>query len=176
MQTHFLAVALSLLRHHWRHLTPNTEQDGAAIMHVIHMLREYLSAAGIGVAILPAADLRAVLEELYDLAVAVKLYAHPLFQPHKAAVAEALLLILLSRLHTGAQEGVSDTLYAIAASNWSDFLLTFVPAFSERQLAVLGPAKVAVVGALGVGDMGGAEWDTRLLAFLNDAWYYQQAV
>lgn len=55
--------------------------------------------------------------------VATKLYSLPLFRPAWAPLAEALLAMLLSRLYTAAQDDLSDSLFALAAANWTDFLL-----------------------------------------------------
>jgi len=55
--------------------------------------------------------------------VATKLYSSPLFRPAWAPLAEALLAMLLSRLYTAAQDDLSDSLFALAAANWTEFLL-----------------------------------------------------
>lgn len=57
------------------------------------------------------------------LQVANKLYTLPLFRPAWAPLAEALLAMLLSRLYTAAQDDLSDSLFALAAANWTEFLL-----------------------------------------------------
>ena len=168
----------------------------AAVTRVLHLLVQFFGAAAAVQSVLAAADVRLVLEELYELQVcgggvgvdwvgwggvaggarrasvdtacptcaastsacspprqvppvaaspvsiphppapapqvATKLYSLPLCQPAWAPLAEALLAMLASRLYTAAQDDLSDSLFALAASNWTEFLVVRWAVYRRR--------------------------------------------
>lgn len=61
------------------------------------------------------------------LQVATRLYSLPLFQGARAPLAACLLGMLLSRLYRSAQDELGDTLFALAAANWSEWHLSTLP-------------------------------------------------
>lgn len=114
-------------------------------------------------------------EELYDLHVAAKLFASPHFDPARERLAAALLAMLLSRCYVAAHESLADTLFGLAAANWSAWHLTFLPAFVEAWLPCASASdKAALLTQFGSADLGANDFERALLAFLNDAAYLER--
>ena len=111
--------------------------------------------------------------------VAAKLYSLPAFQLVRAPLAASLLAMLVSRLYRGAQDDLADSLFALAATNWSEFHLTVLPQFVGGRLAQgggVGPSEHSALLALfGAADLDAHSFERSLLAFLNDAAYYERA-
>ena len=63
--------------------------------------------------------------------VVTRLYASPLFAPAREPLVAALLSMLCARLYTAAQPDLVDTLYALAAANWTDFQLSLLPRWAD---------------------------------------------
>lgn len=177
MQAQVLSALLNIMRHHWRSLdggsdagpTPNA---AAVLTH----LCSFLSDAAEIRAVPSASDVRLVLEELFDLQSGTKLYWKPYFSGMGQSIMDSVLAVLLTRMYTGAQDYLIDTLYGLASANWSAFLLGFVPAFTERRLAGLGPRGPEVAGALGVGDMDPSAFERAVLVFVNDTVYWERCL
>lgn len=93
--------------------------------------------------------------------VATKLYTLPLFRPAWAPLAEALLAMLLSRLYTAAQDDLSDSLFALAAANWTEFLLV-----GARLLSAVGAHLLSCVA----GWDGSGAWPTWICALAATNW------
>lgn len=109
---------------------------------------------------------------------ATRLYGLPAFQPARAPLASSLLSMLASRLYGGAQEALADTLFSLAAANWTEFHLSTLPRFVEARLAPagLGPSEqAALLELFGQADLQAHSFERALLAFLNDAAFYERA-
>lgn len=110
--------------------------------------------------------------------VATKLFSLPLFEPARPPLAAALLALLTSRLYGGAQEALGDTLFCLAAANWTDFHASVLPRCAETTLAAagLGPGeRCAALAHWGQADLGAHSFERALLAFLNDVAYWERA-
>ncbi|PRW61041.1 Tubulin-folding cofactor B [Chlorella sorokiniana] len=148
----------------------------AAITQVLQLLVQFFTSAAAMQPLLAAADVRLVLEELYELQVATKLYSLPLFRPAWAPLTEALLAMLLSRLYTAAQDDLSDSLFALAAANWTEFLLGLLPRFVDGWLPGLGGSERAVLlSTLGQSDLDAHAFETKLRLLVNDAVFFEAA-
>ncbi len=101
------------------------------------------------------------------------LYSSPFFDPYRRRLFNALLTLLLSRLYAPVHLDLIDTLYGLAAANWSDFHLMLLPAYVEGQLGALGPARGQLLGGFGMGDMGAAAFEAKMSAFANDVAFLQ---
>lgn len=105
----------------------------------------------------------------HPLQVATRLFSLPLFQPLRAPLAEALLGALASRLYGAAQDDLSDSLFLLAASNWSEFHLSVLPRVIEQRLPGAGPSeRAALVGLFGAADLDAHSFEHKLRLFLND--------
>jgi hypothetical protein len=125
-------------------------------------------------AIPSASDVNLVLETLIDIQSRTKIFWKPYFGGWKDTTMESILSMLLTRMYTGAQETLIDTLYQLAAANWSHFLLSFLPAFTEKVLAALGARGAELAAGLGTGDMEVWAFEKSVLAFVNDAIYWEK--
>ena len=64
----------------------------------------------------------------------------------------------------------------MAAANWSDFHLSFLPRFVEHRLARLGPSEQgSLLGLFGVADLDASTFEKQVLAFMNDVLFHEQA-
>lgn len=85
----------------------------------------------------------------------------------------------LSSCPQAAQADLSDTLFALAASNWSAFLLATLPAFVDGWVAPaagLGPSERGALLALwGAADLDTHSFEQRLRLFANDCAYLERA-
>ncbi|KAI3429302.1 hypothetical protein D9Q98_005397 [Chlorella vulgaris] len=182
-----LAALLALLRYRWRQLAgssgtaggrpavPPAPEGVAAIERVVQLLVGHFEAAAAQQVVLAAADVRLVLEELFELQVATKLFSHPAFQPARGPLAAALLGMLVSRLYGSAQDALGDTLFSLAAANWTELHTHILPRFVEARLAPagLGASELGALLALfGQADLDAHSFEKALLAFLNDAAFY----
>ncbi|KAL4856758.1 putative sphingolipid transporter spinster 2 [Chlorella vulgaris] len=182
-----LAALLALLRYRWRQLAgssgtaggrpavPPAPEGVAAIERVVQLLVGHFEAAAAQQVVLAAADVRLVLEEVFELQVATKLFSHPAFQPARGPLAAALLGMLVSRLYGSAQDALGDTLFSLAAANWTELHTHILPRFLEARLAPagLGASELGALLALfGQADLDAHSFEKALLAFLNDAAFY----
>ena len=109
---------------------------------------------------------------MYDLHVSVQLYSTPFLEGRRVELMGHLLVMLCSRLYTGCQDQLIDTLFSIASTNWSCWHLSFLPAFVERHMAALGPSEKQGLRALfGTTDLDASAFEKAVLAFMNDALY-----
>ena len=78
-------------------------------------------------------------------------------------------------LGTGAQEPLLDTLFCLAAANWSVWHLSFLPSYVEAHLLFAGPSERQALTALfGASDLDAATFERQALAFLSDAAFYER--
>lgn len=78
----------------------------------------------------------------------------------------------LPRLHAAAAPDLVDSLFSLAAANWSAFHLDFLPTFLDAHPAgaALGPSERAGLLALfGGADLEAAAFERQVLAFANNA-------
>lgn len=73
---------------------------------------------------------------------ATRLYTLPLFQAARGPLAACLLGMLLSRLYRAAQDELGDTLFALAAANWSDWHLSILPGRRRRLVLAWRAARL----------------------------------
>ncbi|KAL4527441.1 hypothetical protein Ndes2526B_g08872 [Nannochloris sp. 'desiccata'] len=189
IKAQILASLLSVMAQHWRSLSGGSgrgDGDGSVAEEVqppsavveatlIHV-SSFLSDAASTRAIPSASDVNLVLETLIDIQSRSKLFWKPYFSGWKDLTMESILSMLLTRMYTGAQESLIDTLYQLAAANWSHFLLSFLPAFAEKGLAGLGARGAELAAGLGTGDMEAWAFEKGVLAFVNDAIYWEKRV
>eukprot|EP00887_Chlorella_sp_A99_P000228 scaffold13.g228.t1 len=150
-------------------------EGAAAIAHVLQLLVEYFESAATLQVVLRAEDVRLVLEELYDLQVATRLYASRAFEPARGRLLAALLALLCSRCYGGAAEALADSLYGLAAANHTAWLTAALPAFLERHMGALGAGERAgLAGLFGAGDLEAGAFERAALAFVNDAAFYER--
>lgn len=108
--------------------------------------------------------------------VATKLYSLPLFQPLRAPLAASLLAMLVGGLYRGAQDELVDSLFSLAAANWSDFHLVLLPQFVDQRLGRVGGAeRASLVALFGHSDLEAHAFEEHLRRFLNDASYFERA-
>jgi len=68
-------------------------------------------------------------------------------------------------------------LCSVAAANWSDFHLSFLPRFVEHRLSRLGPSEQqALLGLFGAQDLDAPTFERQALAFMNDVLFYEAAL
>lgn len=66
---------------------------------------------------------------------------------------------------------------SVAASNWSEFHLAFLPRFVEARFARLGPSeRSALLGMFGQRDLDAPTFEKQALAFVNDVLFYEAAL
>jgi hypothetical protein len=174
-----LASMLSTLRHNWASLAGAAAPAAApAAGAAVRLAVELFSAAAEGRAVLGAADARRVLESLFELHVVGKLYASPHMAPARAELTDALLGMLLSRMHRAAQEPLVDTLHGLAAAGgWDEFREGFAPDFVARRLPWLGDARGGgVAAALAAGGADPCAFERAVLAFVNDVAFWEAAL
>ena len=108
--------------------------------------------------------------------VATHLYSSPHFQAAHAPLLHALLSMLAGRCHAAAQSDLVDTLFGLAAANWSEFHLVLLPGWADRHLGGLGPSeRQALLAHYGAGDLDGHSFERAALAFANDCAFLERA-
>jgi hypothetical protein len=190
IKSEVLASLLGVMTQHWRSLgggsggsggggegTAAESQPPAAVAEAtLTHISSFLSDAASTKAIPSASDVNLVLEALIDIQSRSKIFWKPSFSRWKDLTMESTLTMLLTRMYTGAQESLIDTLYQLAAANWSHFLLSFLPAFAEKNLAGLGARGAELAAGLGSADMDALAFEKGVLAFVNDALYWEKRV
>ena len=173
VKAQIIVSLLNILRHHHKFILEGScaTSTSATAAAVFNWLCSFFSEAADLRAVPSSSEVRLILEELFDLQSVSKLFWKPYFSAWKEALLDSILAILLTRMYSGAQDYLVDTLYALAASNWSEFLLVFMPAFAERRLAAkLGAARAQeLVANVGVTDMEASTFEKAVLSFVNDA-------
>jgi hypothetical protein len=146
-----------------------------AVATVVHLLLEFFSAAASSHVVLAAPDVRAVLEELYEVQVATRIYASPHFGGSAATLAGFLLDMLGSRLYWAAQNELVDTLFALATTDREGFHRTALPGFLARRLSA-APAEVREGLVMAVGPVRDAHaFEREVLVLINDFAYWEKA-
>jgi hypothetical protein len=174
-----LTSLLSILAQHWRTVEGGLGTaasndggggggDGIATATLTHV-SSFLSDAASTRAIPSASEVNSVLEALIDIQARSKLFWKPYFSGWKDLTMESILQMLLTRMYNGAQESLIDVLYQLAAGNWSLFLLQFLPEFAEKV-----PRGAELAAALGTGDMEPWAFQKAIIAFVNDAIYWEK--
>ena len=174
MQANVLAALMNIMHNHWRSLAGSDAGPAPSAALVLTHLSTFLSDSAEVRVVPSSSDVRLVLEELFDLQSVTKVYWKPYFTPMGQLLMDSLLAMLLTRMYTGAQDYLIDTLYGLASANWSAFLLGFIPAFTGRRLAGLGPHGTEVASVLGVADMDPSAFEKAILSFVNDAVYWER--
>jgi len=192
IKAQLLASLLSVMAQHWRTLGKGSHSSGsegtmaatgaeveppsAVVEATLTHVSSFLSDAASTRAIPSASDVNLVLETLIDIQSRSKLFWKPYFSGWKDLTMESILSMLLTRMYSGAQESLVDTLYQLVAANWSHFLLNFLPEFAEKRLAGLGARGAELTAGLGTGDMEVWAFEKGVLAFVNDALYWEKRV
>jgi hypothetical protein len=166
---------LSLLWRHWRKLSGELDQGPSEIVSAtLTKLAKFLDAAAGGRSPpAPAADVRFLLENLFQWQAASKLYCRSWFEVWKEVLMDSILRMLLCRMYTAAQDDLIDTLYGLAAANWSAFHFVFIPRFIERRMEIIRPRAAEIAAIFGVSDMRPSAFESALKGFLNDALYWE---
>lgn len=165
---------LSLLWRHWRKVCGEPDRCATDIVSAtLTKLGKFLDDAGDGRIVPAAGDVRFVLENLFQLQLASKLYWRSWFDYRKENLMDSIMRMLMSRMYTAAQDDLIDTLYGLAASNWSTFHLGFIPCFIERRMKVLRPRAAEIAAIFGVTDMGPSDFESAVKGFLNNTLFWE---
>ena len=170
--------------------TTPTGQPMEVALLTIHHLCQFFRAAADGQIMPSSTDVRCVLEELYDVQVTSKLNWMPFFSNTaigtgstngsttwslKESLMDSCLTTLRSLSFQGAQDQLIDTLYGLASSNWSEFLLQFLPRYAEQRLGhVGGGAGAGATAHFGMEDMDANAFERAVLAYVNDVVYLEE--